>query len=332
MRRLIFILLLFSAFGCSKFGLTNLLEDSHMQVNSMVKSSAGFGSDTPVFLFWLDTDFTKISQNASVQPYLVAWPYLGIDEYNPGKRTYDTGKKYPENNQTVYCTGYYPSTLVTGQEAGKNTWATLEIPEDGIGTTDVMVVRGPITGKGDQHFEKKNPAEPLVFIHAQSKVNFTAKMGSDMAKNRYLRNVRVIIPGKDLLLTSFRWQEQNSRYAGYEILQDENFKVTLKDPNPAQLDPNEISRRELGSLYIRPGMDKISFDLEVEMSETVTFDSYEVIRTSEPMTLNFTSNGTGISLEEGDEYDINITVLYDSFVVTGNKAKWQEGGNIPLPF
>ena len=325
MRKLIFISLLLSAFACTKVEESNVEKDSPMRVNAMVKSPA-FGSDTPVFLFWLDTDFSAIAQNISVEPYLIAWPYQSIDSYQ--NTTFNTGKKYPENDQTVYCTGYYPSTLIAGENQEKNYWASLTIPSDQIGQTDVMVVKTPITGKGSEHFETKK--SPLVFYHAQSKINFTARMGADMAKNRYLRNVKVIIPGNDLFVRTFKWE--NNRYTADQILQDEAYRLNLQDPNPAQLDPNEIQSRELGSIYIRPDLYQITFDLEVEMSETVTFDTYEIIRTSEPMTIYFTSNGSAISLAEGDEYDINITVLYDSFVVTGNKAKWQDGGNIPLPF
>ena len=328
MRKLIFISLLLSAFACTKVEDSNARKDSPMRVNAMVKSPDAFGSDTPVFLFWLDTDFPSIGQNTSIEPYLIAWPYQSIDSYK--NTTFNTGKKYPANDQIVYCTGYYPSTLIAGEDPKKNYWATLTIPSDQIGLTDVMVVKTPITGSESSHFETKSPKQPLEFYHALSKINFTAKMGSDMAKNRYLRNVRVIIPGKDLFVTTFKWESK--RYSADQILQDEEYLLNLQDPNSAQLDPNEIQSRDLGSIYIRPDQYKITFDLEVEMSETVTFDSYEIIKTSEPMTLYFTSNGSAISLAEGDEYDINITVLYDSFVVTGNKAKWQDGGNIPLPF
>ena len=157
MRKLIFISLLLSAFACTKVEESNVEKDSPMRVNAMVKSPA-FGSDTPVFLFWLDTDFSAIAQNISVEPYLIAWPYQSIDSYQ--NTTFNTGKKYPENDQTVYCTGYYPSTLIAGENQEKNYWASLTIPSDQIGQTDVMVVKTPITGKGSEHFEtKKSPLE-----------------------------------------------------------------------------------------------------------------------------------------------------------------------------
>lgn len=328
MRKLIFISLLLSVLGCTKAENDSIKRNSPMRVNAMVESAEAFGSGNPVFLFWLDTDFSAIAQNTSVEPYLVAWPYGTIDSYKT--ETYNTGKKYPANNQTVKCTGYYPSTLIAGEDEEKNHWSTLTVPSDQVGLTDVMVVKTPITGSENSHFETKTPKEPLYFYHAQSKINFKAKMGSDMAKNRYLRNVKVTIPGKDQLVRTFVWE--NGRYTAGEILQDETYMVNLLDPNSAQLDPNEIQSRELGSIYLRPGQKQITFDLQVELSETVTFDTYEIIRTSKPMTLNFSTNGTAITLAEGDEYDINITVLYDSFVVTGKKAKWQDGGDIPLPF
>lgn len=317
-----------SLVACSKE--VEVVNSSPMRVSAIAVTPTDFGTETPVFLFWLQSDFTTFAGSLTTEPYFVAWPYLDIDSYNPGKQTYNTGKKYPENDEVVCCTGYFPSTLITGQDTEKNHWATLSIPADARGRTDVMVVSEHITGQASAHFEKKSPAAPLNFIHAQSKLNFAAKMGSEMAKNRYLRNVKVTIPGKDQFLSSLKWE--NGRYVEDGIVQDETYEVELPDPNPAQLDPNEPQMRELGSVYIRPNQNKVTFHLEVEMSETVTFDTYETIRTSEPMTLYFNTNGSAITLEEGDEFDIDITILYDSFVITGNKAQWQDGGKIPLPF
>lgn len=326
MKRLILILMVFCLIGCSKE--IRPATDSPMRVSAVTVTPTDFGTETPVFLFWLQSDFATFAGDLAAEPYLVAWPYLGIDAYS--RQTYDTGKKYPENDGVVCCTGYFPSTLITGRDTEKNHWATLTIPADAIGKTDVMVAPEHITGQASAHFETKPSAEPLEFIHAQSKLNFAAKMGTEMAKNRYLRNVKVTIPGKDQFLSSLKWE--NGRYIADGILQDEEYKVILQDPNPAQMDPNELQMRELGSVYIRPGRNSITFDLEVEMSETVTFDSYETIRTSEPTTLYFNTNGSDVTLYEGDEFDIDITILYDSFVITGNKANWQDGGKIPLPF
>lgn len=319
MKRLIYISLLLLAAACSK---QTSPEDSPMLMNAMTKSPTDFGADTPVFLFWLDTDFELIGKEA-VQPYLEAWPYQNIDSFKD--KTYDTGKKYPENDQTVCCTGYFPSTLTVDDSDASRTWTKLSVPAEDIGIMDVMVAPEHITGKSTQHFETKTPKEPLVFHHAQSKVIFKAKMGTDMAQNRYLRNITVSIPGSELM-SSLIWED--GRYTAYETAADE-VNVVLKDPSTTQLDPSQ-SAREIGHVYTFPGKTSINIRAEVEMSDTPLFTESTIISLNTEIPYNFT-DGISNALRENDAYEIILVINYDSIVLKGRKAEWEEGGGLLIP-
>ena len=323
MRKLIFISLLLSVVACTKTENDSIKRNSPMRVNAMAESAEAFGSGSPVFLFWLNTDFSAIAQDPDVEPYLVAWPYGTIDSYKT--ETYNTGKKYPENDQTVYCTGYYPSTLIVGEDKAKNHWATLTVPSDQVGLTDVMVVKTSITGTESSHFETKNPKKPLKFYHAQSKINFKAKMGTDMAQNRYLRNIKVTIPGSELM-SSLKWQ--SGRYIAAQTA-DEAEPVVLKDPSTTQLDPSQ-KNREIGNVYIYPGKQSLKIEVEVEMSDSPLFTESEIIMMKTEVGFNL-NDGYGNALRENDAYEIILVINYDSIALKGRKAEWQEGGGLLIP-
>lgn len=320
MKKTIFISLMLIAASCSKPAVVS--DDSPMLMNAMTKSPTDFGADTPVFLFWLDTDFASIG-TGGVQPYLEAWPYEEIDAYKT--KTYDTGKKYPENDQEVYCTGYSPSTLIVDDGAQVRSWTRLSVPAEDIGILDVQVAPDHITGKSSQHFEKKNPKEPLVFIHAQSKVSFKAKMGTDMAQNRYLRNVKVTIPGTELMST-LKWED--GRYIAHET-SDDRISVVLEDPSTTQMDPSQ-KPRELGHVFIHPNKASLTLAVEVEMAEDPFFSKSEILKldTEVPFTL---TDGISDVLRENDAYEIILVINYDSIVLKGRKAEWEEGGGLLIP-
>lgn len=296
-------------------------EATPMLMNAMTKSPTGLENDTPVFLFWLDTDFGSIAEGVYTAPYLEAWPYQGIDAYN--ENTYDTGKKYPDNDQEVYCTGYFPASLIIDDEADQRSWTKLSVPEEGIGTLDVMVAPKHIIGKQSSHFETKKV--PLEFIHAQSKINFMAKMGTDMAQNRYLRNIKVTIPGSELM-SSLKWQ--SGRYIAAQTA-DEAEPVVLKDPSTTQLDPSQ-KNREIGNVYIYPGKQSLKIEVEVEMSDSPLFTESEIIMMKTEVGFNL-NDGYGNALRENDAYEIILVINYDSIALKGRKAEWQEGGGLLIP-
>lgn len=323
MKRIIFISLLFITLACSKEA--KVSDDTPMMMNAVTKSPTDFGADTPVFLFWLDTDFNNISEDTYTQPYLTAWPYLGIDSYKPSIQTYNTGKRYPDNDQEVFCTGFFPATLIIDEGAEPRSWTKLSVPSDDIGVLDVMVAPEHITGKSTQHFDTKDPEEPLVFIHAQSKVSFKAKMGTDMAQNRYLRNIRITIPGTEMMST-LKWED--GRYIA-DGTADESYSVILEDPSSTQLDPSQKAR-DVGHIFIYPNKESLAIDVEVEMSDTPLFTESERLHIKADVPFNLTDNISPV-LRENDAYEIILVINYDSIALKGRKAEWEEGGSLLIP-
>ena len=331
MKRIIIIFFALAMTSCIWSGhisVPDTQEESPMQMNAMTRSVTDFGSGSPVFLFWLDNDFQNIGTQDAPTPYLVSWPYLGIDDYRPEIQTYNTGKRYPENDQEVCCTGYFPASLTVDGGAAARTWSSLSIEDEAdLGILDVMVAPEHITGKSSAHFDDKRPKEPLEFIHAQSKVTFKAKMGTDMAQNRYLRNVQVTVPGKDQFMSTLKWE--NGRYIADGTTSSDDVKVVLKDPDMTQLDPNQLPR-ELGHVYIYPGMSSIYIEAQLEMDDSPLFSNPEMISVKTYVEFDF-KDGISTVLRENDAYEIIIVINYDSIALRGRKCEWEEGGSITIP-
>ncbi|MBE6216189.1 MAG: hypothetical protein E7123_08180 [Bacteroidales bacterium] len=322
MRKYIYILMtMVFAAACSKPAPVS--DDEPMQMYAMTKAATDFGADTPVFLFWLATDFEDIGDGQYRQPYLEAWPTQEIDAYRT--TTYNTGKRYPANDQEVWCTGYFPASLIVDRGERPRKWTALDVPADDVGTLDVMVAPEHITGKNTEHFETKEPKEPLVFIHAQSKISFKARMGTEMAQNKYLRNIKVRVPGNELM-SSLKWE--NGRYIADKTA-GSDYEVVLEDPSTTQLDPNQKDR-EIGNVYIYPGKSSLMVNVEVEMSDTPLFSESEIISLKTEIPFNLTDS-YGPVLRENDAYEIILVINYDSIVLTGRKAEWEEGGGLLIP-
>lgn len=320
MKKIIFISLMLIGAACSKPAIMS--DNSPMQMNAMTKSPTDFGADTPVFLFWLDSDFAAIGSDG-IQPYFEAWPSQEIDAYKT--ETYNTGKKYPDNDQYVYCTGFSPATLIIDDDAQNRSWTKLTVPAEDIGILDVQVAPQHITGKSSQHFETKNPKEPLEFIHAQSKIVFKAKMGTEMAMNRYLRNVTITVPGSELM-SGLKWE--SGRYIA-DRTAGEEASVVLKDPSTTQLDPNQKAR-EIGEVYIYPGKESMKIKVDIEMSDSPLFTEHEIISIEADVDFNLTDS-YGSTLRENDAYEIILVINYDSIILKGRKAEWEEGGGLLIP-
>lgn len=328
MRRFIIILsalVLFAA--CSRMDKENDPvhggEAGRIMLRAMTKADDVMNAvdDKPVFIFWLEGDQSKIGTE-EVLPYFVSYPQGVVDDYK--STPYNTGYPYP-GSMTVYACGYNPSYLEMEMGDGIYSWTSLIVPEGMHGYVDITGTQTFVQGSKDSPFEADD-AQTMKFHHLQSKVNFTARLG-DIPAERYFRAVKITVNGNGVFTDKISWSD-TGYYASTSA--DEDVLWSATDENTNQMDPNEVDPRSIGSVYIHPGQTKIAFDVEVEMSETVTFDSSEIIKAT--ANVEFKENGTGIALNAGDEYDINITILYDSFVIKGNKAKWQDGGKIPLPF
>lgn len=294
-------------------------EPRSIMLKAMTKAggSVSDAEQTPVFMFWFEDGKNNFG-TTEAQPYFMSRPKGQIDDYKTVP--YNTGYPYP-GSQTLYANGYSPSLL----EVTDGDFTSLSIPEDLLGRLDVTSTKEFVQGSTADPFDSKS----LFFNHILSKVNFYARLG-EIPAERYFRDVKVTVNGNERFTENIKWNYETKAWQAGETI-SVDILWTGSDENENQMDPNEINPRTIGSVYIHPGQESITFDIELEMSETATFDSYETIRST--ATVGFENpSGTAIELDAGEEYDINITILYDSFVIKGNKALWQDGGKIPLPF
>lgn len=335
MKRFIFILSALTLLAaCSSEDPGNKpLEDGDRTVMMRTMTKAGAAADTeqtPVLMFWLEGDHDKLG-GESVQPYFVSRPQGVVDDYKT--TPYNTGFPYP-GNTVIYANGYCPSTLIAEGD-GTYPWATLFVPSDMLGYIDVSAstnasgTTGFVKGSIDAPFEADN-GQTMNFSHLLSRVNFYAKLG-DIPAEKFFRRARVGVDGKGVFTETFRWGD-NDRYAAYGVTSSDQAYWSAQDANSNQMDPHEKEPRYIGSVYIHPGQGSIRFDVSVDMSETVSFDSIEQIQALSSSVTFRNDKDNDITLEAGDEYDITITILYDSFAFEGRKAMWQDGGKIPLPF
>lgn len=293
-----------------------------MTMSEGIEPMASGPDDTPVFLFWIDSDNAQLG-NTEVVPYFVSYPKGVTDDYK--EDPYNTEHPYP-GTKNVYAHGYNPSCLIADES--RLPWTSFIVPEDRLGDLDITSTTGFEVGSQSSPFEA-DANKTLRFNHMQSRVNFYARLG-EIPAERYFRAVKISVNGNGRFTSRVAWDTETLKYQAVEKLAEDRW-WNAQDPDSNQMDPNEIDARKIGSVYLHPGEGEIVFDLELQMSETVTFDSYETI-SFKNATVRFEDGGGYIDLAAGDEYDIEITILYDSFVIKGNKALWQDGGKIPLPF
>ena len=300
-------------------------EERPVMLRAMTKSTTKVDkTQTPVFMFWIEGDQEKFGSQTTY-PYFISTPQANVDEYK--NEPYNTGYLYPKNT-VLYANGYSPSSLIVEEGEGIYPRTRLSVPTNLLGQLDITTSRGFVRGSSEHPFEADD-AQTMVFEHLQSRVNFYAKLGNIPAA-RYFRGVTIKVDGNGVLTDRIEWSEED-RYKAVRRTSSVQASWSATDANANQMDPNETDPREIGSVYIHPGQTKISFELEVEMSQTPTFEQSETLKTT--ATVKFADQyGANLTLSEGDEYDITITILYDSFAFEGNKAIWEEGGKIPLPF
>lgn len=330
-----------------------------LRVLSMTGSPAPLAASTgqgPVLVFWYATDFPSFGD--AVQPFFTAFPD-DIDSYRTVP--YNTGRTYP-GERWLRATGYSPADLEVSKNAdGTKNWKTLNVPQDQQGYTDVMAVVKARSGNSTYPFDRIPAAyaydtsydmmsvpsdkyDPmLVFGHLQSKVNFKARLGDIVTPGRYFRNVRVEVSsikknGEGLFMAAARWvpvTEATGEYTADAATLLSRYKAgerttylkkwSASDSNKAQLDPKQQDSREIGSVYIYPGETQIVFDVEVEMSDDELFKNPKTIRYSGAVA------DFGLTLQENEEYDVLIKINYDSILLEGRKAEWEEGGILYIP-
>lgn len=272
-----------------------------MQVSAGIDAHAERSdSEKAVFLFWRTGDYGRIGTNYLPQPYLECVPPNSIDSYEDLNTPYDTQENYPPDAQFVVATGYYPNSLEKTMVNGRTDYSKVTLPIADAGRTDILSVVVPKAGSSLYPFNP-DPAKKLHFRHVQSRINFQAGLSPNFPKKKYLRDIRILIPGINekshemQFVGGLEWKKGDvtadpatvtETYDGDEITVDRYvpfplntelmasssklMTVTLEDSNHTQLDPDE-GNRHFDPLYIRPGLKSIYLGVIVTISDDVTF-------------------------------------------------------------
>ena len=251
----------------------------------------GTEGNNPVFLFWNYGDW--LGQAANPVPLYVKKPAQDINTYNRPNAPYNTGELYPDGNRRVVATGYAPATLEPAtRDDGTQDYEHLTIPKDGYCTTDVLTSITPLVASAALPFDRAD-GEPLRFMHALSKVTFSAKLAEDMGK--FLKNVRIKLD-PTLVPVAVQWDRKNYTYKP-EPGTVESYSINQpKDANSDYYQLTSENPLTIGTAYIVTEKTELSVTITVARAESSNATDWEDVtyETELPFT---------IARHETDEWD-----------------------------
>lgn len=300
------------------------------------ETDAGSTANDAVFLFW---DFGNVLGNvANPNPLHVKYPQEHIDTYKRPNEPYNTGELYPDGNRRVMATGYAPATL-TPEKRTDNTdnYERLTIPKDGLCKTDVLTSITPVVASAALPFDRED-GETLQFMHAQSRVYFSAKLAE--GSKEFLKNVRIKL-SPTVVATQVEWKRDKSLYVpiasgqeSYELAQqpnDNNDYYMLSPENPL----------EIGWAYIIPEQTNLPVSVTVARAETAGASEEEWKDVTMEATLYFDIERDGQAEEDqgkntntlyaNESYTFTLVFSEEGIELIGNKCPWEEGGYLVIP-
>lgn len=303
----------------------------------------------PLFLFWTADNFN----NASVEEpdFFVCAPDNVIDAY--AENSYNTRIPYPTGNRAVSATGFAPAPgdgYLQFATAGdystftipENTSGTTTCPDDKYGVMDVLVAKESVSGSNSAHI-----ADPLEFIHAQTKLIFRATAAPTMTK--FVKFIQVQFPGS-LTPVSLEWNETDEVYEvkGQTASDAEGFvfgsfwttdgTLPSSDARANWTMAAQISsdrKQNMGYTYIVPPC-ATSIDVHIlyKMSDFQDgFDTDRYLDMDVPVTIEFVDDhGDLVELGAGDAY--LVTLVFDTYNIelVGKLRDWRDGGYVSLPY
>ena len=306
-------------------------------------------SQQPAFLFWTEGNFNN---SAVEEPdFFVCLPENVIDAY--AEKSYNTRIPYPTENRPVSATGFAPAPgdgylqfVSDGDYAAftipENTSGTTTCPDDKYGVMDVLAAKEVVSGSNSSHI-----ADPLEFIHAQTKLIFRATAAPTMTK--FVKFIQVQFPGS-LTPVSLEWNDTDEVYEvkGQSGTDAEGFVfgnfwttdgiLPTSDSRANWTMATQISsdrNQNMGYTYIVPPC-ATSIDVHILYKMSECQDGFDTGRFREmdvPVTIEFVDgNNDPVELKAGDAY--LITLVFDTYNIemTGQLRDWVDGGYISLPY
>ena len=300
------------------------------------ETDAGSTANDAVFLFW---DFGDVLGNvANPNPLHVKYPQEHIDTYKRPNEPYNTDELYPDGNRRVMATGYAPATLTPGKRTDNtNNYERLTIPKDGLCKTDVLTSITPVVASAALPFDREN-GETLQFMHAQSRVYFSAKLAE--GSKEFLKNVRIKL-SPTVVATQVEWNRDKSLYVPIAFGQ-ESYELAQqpKDDNDYYMLTPENSL-EIGWAYIIPEQTNLPVSVTVARAETAGASEEEWKDVTMKATLHIDIERDGQAEEDqgkntntlyaNESYTFTLVFSEEGIELIGNKCPWEEGGYLVIP-
>lgn len=294
----------------------------------------GTEGDDPVFLFWNYGDW--LGQATNPVPLYVKKPAQDINTYNRPNAPYDTGELYPDGNRRVVATGYAPATLEPAtRDDDTPDYEHLTIPKDGYCTTDVLTSITPLVASAALPFDRTD-GEPLRFMHALSKVTFSAKLAEDMGK--FLKNVRIELD-PTLVPVAVQWDRTNYTYKP-EPGTDESYSVNQpKDANSDYYQLTSENPLPIGTAYIVTKKAELPVTITVARAESSNATDWEdvIYKTELPFTITrdktdeWDQDKKENTLYANEAYTFTLVFGEKGIELVGNRCPWENGGYLIVP-
>lgn len=292
----------------------------------------GTEGDNPVFLFWNYGDW--LGQAVNPDPLYVKKPAQDINTYNRPNAPYDTGELYPDGNRRVVATGYAPATLKPTRDDGTPDYEHLTIPKDGYCTTDVLTSITPLVASAALPFDRTD-GEPLRFMHALSKVTFSAKLAEDMGK--FLKNVRIMLD-PTLVPVAVQWDRTNYTYKP----EPGTVEYSINQPQDANSDYYQLTSEKpltIGTAYIVTEKTKLPVTITVARAESSNATDWKDVTYKTELPFTIARNETDEwdqdkkkdTLYANEAYTFTLVFGEKGIELVGNRCPWENGGYLIVP-
>ncbi|MCR4603328.1 MAG: hypothetical protein K5683_07340 [Prevotella sp.] len=331
---LLFLLMLLSACSAEDTDSTPDRESQDVAVNAaLTRATAESVSDAttltgPQFIFWTATHFDADPQSLAT-PFIAQVPSGTIDDYNSTR--YNTFERYPDNNELVYATGFWPAPVTSGTGltfTSANDYTSFDIPEEWVGKKDILVANGVITGNEAHPFTTSTPLE---FIHAQAQLIIYAKLADDMSK--FVKHITLEFTNAsrpELLV----WNKLAGRY----VVQGGKTTSRLVTDYGQTL-ANQLSKDRtqfVDNIFIVPTTStSVTANIKFWMADTaegLNVESDLIKKESGDITISFVdADSNPINLNAGDSYTLTLEFGVNTINLYGRLKAWEDGGYVAVP-
>jgi len=330
MKRLKYLIFLLLFCACSKHSASDG-SSSEIRLNSVLTRATAETTSSvddltePLFVFWKASDFEANPQTLTT-PFIAQTPSGTIDDY--ASTRYNTFVKYPDDNELVYASGFWPAPVTSGTGlsfTNADDYTSFDIPEAWVGKKDILIAKPYITGSEGYPF-----STPLEFIHAHAQLTIKAKLADDMSKFVKYVSVEFINDSRPERLA---WSKADGSYM---VTGGRTTSRLVTDYG--QTSSNQLSKdrtQTVDNIFIVPTSGShVTANIKFQMADESTgFDNnaYAEKESGDIDIYFLDSSSNYIDLAAGDSYTLTLEFGVKYINLYGRLKSWEDGGYVTVP-